>query len=103
MKPYERSTLQLASVISKHEGKHKINSYRYNCKTHSTLREKIYIGVYAVDLHFLITRAGWLVTHIYEHYMFAQSKFKKRFCSNESKIKTSSYIFHRKGLLQISK
>lgn len=27
----------------------------------------------------MITRAGWLVTHIYEHYMFAQSKFKNDF------------------------
>ena len=35
--------------------------------------------MYAEDLHFLITRAGWLVTYIYAHYTFEQSKFKKDF------------------------
>ena len=28
-------------------------------------------------LHFLVTRAGWLVTKIYEHYTFEQTPFKK--------------------------
>ena len=34
---------------------------------------------HAEDLHFLTKRAGWLVTHIDEHYTFKQSKFKKDF------------------------
>ena len=35
--------------------------------------------MYAEDLHFLITRVGWLVTYIYAHYTFEQSKFKTDF------------------------
>ena len=41
-------------------------------------REKI-IPLYAEDLHFLIKRVGRLVTYIYEHYIFEQSKFRKDF------------------------
>ena len=59
--------------------KDKINTFSYHSKTHSTLKEKRFISLYAEDLHFLITRAGWLVTHIYAHYIFEQSKFKKDF------------------------
>ena len=40
--------------------------------------EKI-IPLYAEDLHFLIKRSGWLVTYIYEHCRFEQSKFKNDF------------------------
>ena len=63
----------------RNEGKDKTNSFPYNSKTHSTLKEKKYVAFYAEDLHFLITRAGWLVTHICEHFTFSQSKFKKDF------------------------
>ena len=30
-------------------------------------------------IHFLVKREGWLVTKIYQHFTFAQSKFKKDF------------------------
>ena len=63
----------------RNEGKDKINFFPYNSKTHSTLRGKKYVALYAQDLHFLITQAGWLVTHIYEHFTFSKSKFKKDF------------------------
>ena len=52
---------------------------------HSTLKEKKIILVYAEDLHFLINRVGWLVTRIYEHYTFEQSKFKKEFVTMNQK------------------
>ena len=55
MEPYERSTLQLLSIMVRDEGKEKINSFPYNSKTHSTLKEKKYVPLYAEDLHFLIT------------------------------------------------
>ena len=84
--PFERSTLQLMSVIVRDEEKEKINRFPYHSKTHSTLKEKKFVTLYAEDLHFLISRAGWLVTHIYAHYTFKQSKFKKRFCNNKSKV-----------------
>ena len=77
--PYYRSTLQLMSIMVRNEDKDRINSFPYTFKTHSTLKDQKYIPLYAEDLHFLITRAGWLVTHIYEHFSFEQSKFKKDF------------------------
>ena len=70
MEPYERSTLQLMSIIQRNEDKDKISSFPYTSKTHSTLRNKKFIPLYAEDFHFLIKRAGWLVIHIYEHYTF---------------------------------
>ena len=66
------------SILVRDEEKDKINSFLYTSKTHSTLGEKKFIPVYVEDLNFLIKRAG-LVTYIYEHYTFEQSKFKKDF------------------------
>ena len=43
------------------------------------MKEKKIIPVYAEHLHFLVTRAGWLVTKIYEHYTFDQACFKNEF------------------------
>ena len=79
IEPYERSTLQLMSIIQRNKDKDKINSFPYTSKIHSTLRKKKFILLYTEDLHFLIKKAGWLVTHRYEHYTFEQSKFKKDF------------------------
>ena len=62
MDPYERSTLQLMNIGVRNEEKDTVNSFLYNSKTHSTLKEKKFILLYAEDLHFLVTRAGWLVT-----------------------------------------
>ena len=90
MQPYERSTLQLLSIMVRDEGKEKINSFPCNSKTHSTLKEKKYVPLYAEDLHFLITRAGWLVTHIYEHFTFAQAKFKKDFVVMNQKARQTA-------------
>ena len=74
----------------RNEEKEKINPFLYSSKTHSTLNEKKYVALYAEDLHFLITRAGWLVTHIYEHFTFAQSKFTKDFVIMNQKAKQTS-------------
>ena len=68
--PFVRSTLQLISIAVRNEEKKTLNSFPYNSKTHSTLKEKKSTLLYAEGLHFLITRAGWLVTQIYEHYTF---------------------------------
>ena len=64
MEPFERSTLQLMSILVRDEGKDKINSFAYSSKTHSTLREKKLTPLYAEHLYFLIKRAGWLVTYM---------------------------------------
>ena len=74
----------------KNEGKDKINFFPYNSKTHSTLKEKKYVALYAEDLHFLITRAGWLVTHIYKHFTFSQPKFKKDFVVMNQKARQTA-------------
>ena len=79
LEPYERSSLQLLSIAVRGEEKDRLNSFLYNSKTHSTLKEKKFILLYVEDLHFLVTRAGWLVTHIYDHYTFEQATFKKDF------------------------
>ena len=79
MEPFERSTVQLMSIIRRDEEKDKTDSFPYTSTTHSTLREKKFVPLYVEDLHFLITRTGWLVTCTYEHYTFEQEKFKKDF------------------------
>ena len=46
--------------------------------------------MYAQDLYFLTTRAGWKVTKIYEHYTFKQDTFKKDFVvMNQNARKTA--------------
>ena len=71
-----------------------INSFKYTSKTHSTLQSKKYIPLYAEHLHVLIKRAGRLVTHIYEHFTFEQSKFKKDFVvmNQKGRQKTTSSV-----------
>lgn len=39
----------------------------------------MFVPLYAEDLYFLTTRAGWKVTRIYDHYTFKQDTFKKDF------------------------
>ena len=87
MEPFERSTLQLMSILQRNEEKETIKSFPYNSKTHSTLKDKKFIPLYAEDLYFLIKRAGWLVTHIYEQFTFEQSKFKKDFVVTYQKLR----------------
>ena len=41
IKPYERSVLQLLSVLSRNEEKDITNIFKHNSKTHSTMKEKI--------------------------------------------------------------
>ena len=38
----------------------------------------------------MITRAGWLITHIHEHYTFEKSKFKKEFVIRNQKSRQKS-------------
>ena len=40
MEPFERSTLQVMSIMGRNEDKQKINSFPYTSKTHSTLKDK---------------------------------------------------------------
>ena len=87
MEPYERSIVELMSVLSRSEEKDVINSFKYSSKTPLTLQDKKYLPLYAEHLQFLIKRASWLVTHFYEHFTFEQSKFKKDFAVMNQKAR----------------
>ena len=91
--PYKRSCTQIMSRATiKHNIKKKDTLYSllFNSKTHATLKKKIFIPLYAEDLYFLTTRAGWKVTRIYEHYTFKQDTFKKDFVvMNQNARKTA--------------
>ena len=91
---FERSTIQLMSIMRKNEEKDKIDSFCYTSKTHSTLKDKNFIRLYTEDLNFLIKIAWWLVTHIYEHYTFKQSKFQKDLViiNQKTRQKTTSSV-----------
>ena len=65
--------------MSRNEEKDIINTFKHNEKIHSTMKENSFIPLYAEHIHFLVSRAGWLVTKIYAHYTSEQSPFKKEF------------------------
>ena len=91
--PYERSCTQIMSRANIKKNKKKedtLYSLPFNSKTHATLKEKIFVPLYAEDLYFLTTRAGWEVTRIYENYTFKQDTFKKDFVvMNQNARKTA--------------
>ena len=101
MDPYERSTLQLLSIAVRDKEKDQLNSFPYNSKTYCTLKEKKFIPLYVEDLHFLVTRAGWLVNHIYDHYTFEQSKFKKDFVIMNQKARQTATSSVEKDFLKL--
>ena len=70
--------------------KDKIDPFLYTSKVHSTLEHKKFIPLYAEHLHFLVKRAGRLLTHIYHHYTFEQSKFKKYFVEMNQKSRQTA-------------
>ena len=90
---YERSCTQIMSRPTIKHNKKKgdtLYSLPFNSKTHATLKEKIFVPLYAEDLYFLATRAGWKVTRIYEHYTLKQDTFKKNFVvMNQNARKTA--------------
>ena len=91
--PYERSCTQRMSRAQIKKNKRKeeaLFSLPFNSKTHSTLKEKMFVPLYAEDLYFLTTRAGRKVTRIYEHYTFKQDTFKRDFVvMNQNARKTA--------------
>ena len=75
----------------------------FNSKTHATLKDKIFVTLYAEDLYFLITRAGWKVTKIYDHYTFEQDTFKKDFVIMNQNARKIYQNKSRKRFLQAFK
>ena len=93
IEPYERSCSQImsrAEIKNNKKGEDTLYSIPFNSKTHSTLKEKIYVPLYAEDLVFLTALAGWKVTKVFEHYTFKQDTFKKDFViMNQNARKTA--------------
>ena len=100
MEPYQRSTLQLLSIMVRKEGKDKINSFPYNSKTHSTLKEKKYVALYAEDLHFFNNTIRLVrYPHLRTFHLFTV-KIQKRFLrSHEPKSQANSNFICRKRFL----
>ena len=84
------------TVLNRNEDKDLINNFKSNAKTHSTLDNKKFIPLYAQHIHFLVKRVGWLVTKIYQHFIFEQSKFKQDFAimNQKSGQKVNSPVEH---------
>ena len=93
IEPFERSCSQIMSRAEIKVNKNKedtLYSLPFNSRTHATLKDKIYVPLYAEDLYFMTTQAGWKVTKIYEHYTFKQDAFKKDFVvMNQNARKTA--------------
>ena len=88
--PHLRSCSQIMSRAQKKENKDEIASLPFNSKTHATLNKKIFVNLYAENLYFLTTHAGWKVTKIYDHYTFKRDTFKKDFVvMNQNARKTA--------------
>ena len=94
MDPYERPCLQLVSVIRRNEEKDRTSSFPYTSKAHSTLQEIKFIPLFAEHVHFLIRRAGWLVSTVSEHCTLGQANFKKEFVvmNQKSRQKATSPV-----------
>ena len=90
--PYERSCSQIMSRAQIKKRKNRddqLFSLPFNSKTHSTLQKKNFIPLYAEDLYFLTTRAGWKVTKVYNHYTYKQDTYKKDYVvMNQNNRKT---------------
>ena len=78
------------SRAQRKKGKDEVSALPFNSKTHATLKKKIFVNIYAEDLYFFTTRAGWRVTKIYDHYTFKQDTFKRDFVvMNQNARKTA--------------
>ena len=78
MESFERSCVQVMA-LGRINDEGKLLSIKQNSKTHSTLRDKTFFGVYAEELYHATTQLGWSVTCIHTHYTFRQEMFKKDF------------------------
>ena len=96
--PQHRSVLQLMSIINRNEEKDITRKMTASAKTHATLEEKKIIPLYAEHIHFLVKRAGWLVTKIYQDFTFAQSKYKKEFVITNQKSRQKATTDAEKDL-----
>ena len=55
----------------------------------------------AEDLYFLITRAGWKVTKIYDHYTFKQDTFKRDFVVMNQNARKTAKTFVKKDFYKL--
>ena len=95
---------QLAKSLVEHKKKNEkddISKLQFNSKTHSTLKNKIFVNLYAEDLYFLTTRAGWKVTKIYDHYTFKQDTFKRDFVVMNQNARKTAKTFVKKDFYKL--
>ena len=84
--PNERSVFQLLELYSEdHKGMPK--SYKTTSKCHSNLLPKRCVPIYLEELKFAITRCGWKVTKLYNHYYFEQERYKHDFILTNQKFR----------------
>ena len=87
------------SKAQRKKGKDEIFALPFNSKTHDTLKQKLFVNIYAEDLYFLTTRTGWRVTKILDHYTFKRDTFKRDFVIMNQSPRKNSKIICRKRLL----
>ena len=84
--PNERSVFQLLELYSDdHKGMPK--SYKATSKYHSNLLPKRCVPIYLEELKFAITRCGWKITKLYNHYYFEQERYKHDFILTNQKFR----------------
>ena len=99
--PHLRSCSQIMSRAQRKKDKKgnikdELTSLPFNSKNHATLNKKIFVNLYAADLYFLTTHAGWKVTKIYHHFTFKQDTFEKNFVvMNQNARKTAKTIVEK--------
>ena len=84
--PNERSVFQLLELYSE-DHKRMPKSYKTTSKCHSTLLPKRCVPIYLEELKFAITRCGWKVTKLYNHYYLEQERYKRDFILTNQKFR----------------
>ena len=69
LETHEHSCTQIMSVLQLTD-KGKMSTLQHTAKTYATLKKKVFVPLYAVDLQLITTKMGWRVTKLYEHYTF---------------------------------
>ena len=73
-----RSIFQLGKTMAKYDNG-TANAYKFNKKTHATMKKKKIIPLYLEHIRFLVKRPGRTVIQIHLHYTFKQECFKIKF------------------------
>ena len=96
LEPNERPCFQLLELYEEikddAEKNAKPKAYKASKKLHSTMFGKTCIPLYIEEFKFSIQRVGWLVTKIYSHFTFEQSRHKGKIILMIHKLRHNSKI-----------